>query len=63
MDTAAVSKSLEVLKICHERGIPWTNQTCALLIRSGSIDMIKYARDNGAPWTIDDDQWLDDSEY
>ena len=51
MDAAALSLSLKVLKICHERGIPWTDQTCSYLIQAGDIDVLKYAHENGAPWT------------
>lgn len=50
MDFAVTYGSLETLQYLHEKGVPWTDNTCSKLIYRANLDMLKYAHENGAQW-------------
>ena len=45
--------NLELLKVLHEKGCPWNEDTCRCAAENGHIECLKYARENGCPW----DEW------
>ena len=42
--------NLELLKVLHEKGCPWTGWTCSSAAKNGHLECLKYARENGCPW-------------
>ncbi len=48
------TKSFDMLKLMHEKGVPWTPKTCTLILQQGlGVEVLKYAHENGAPWSAD----------
>lgn len=46
--TAAAKKgSLEILKFCNERGIPWDETACSTAAEYGHLEVLKYLHENG----------------
>ena len=41
--------NLELLKILHEKGCPWDEETCSKAAEKGHLECLKYAHENGCP--------------
>ena len=44
--------NLELLKVLHEKGCPWDQDTCFCAAENGHLECLKYAHENGCDWEL-----------
>ncbi|KAL4084212.1 hypothetical protein QTP88_028039 [Uroleucon formosanum] len=49
---AASHGHINCLKLAHEIGVPWDQNTCLNAASKGHLDCLIYARENGCPWYV-----------